>query len=48
MSIFDKRVNYKPFEYPEILTFTEAIQKAYWVHGEVDFTGYPRLSCEFR
>ena len=38
MSIFDKIVNYKPFEYPEILTFTEAIQKAYWVHGEVDFT----------
>ena len=38
MSILDKRVNYKPFEYPEILTFTEAIQKAYWVHGEVDFT----------
>lgn len=38
MSIFDKRVNYKPFEYPEILTFTEAIQKAYWVHSEVDFT----------
>lgn len=38
MSIFDKRVNYKPFEYPEILVFTEAIQKAYWVHSEVDFT----------
>ena len=38
MSIFDKRVNYKPFEYPEVLTFTEAIQKAYWVHSEVDFT----------
>lgn len=38
MSIFDKRVNYKPFEYPEILTYTEAIQKAYWVHSEVDFT----------
>ncbi len=38
MGIFDKRVNYKPFEYPEILTFTEAIQKAYWVHTEVDFT----------
>ncbi len=38
MSIFQKRVNYKPFEYPEILTFTEAIQKAYWVHSEVDFT----------
>ena len=38
MSIFDKRINYKPFEYPEVLTFTEAIQKAYWVHSEVDFT----------
>ncbi len=38
MGIFDKRVNYKPFEYPEVLTFTEAIQKAYWVHTEVDFT----------
>jgi len=38
MSIFDKRINYKPFEYPEVLTYTEAIQKAYWVHSEVDFT----------
>lgn len=38
MSIFDKRVNYKPFEYPEVMKFTEAINKAYWVHSEVDFT----------
>ena len=38
MSIFDKRINYKPFEYPEVLQFTEAINKAYWVHTEVDFT----------
>lgn len=38
MSIFDKRLNYKPFEYPEILSFTEAINKSYWVHSEVDFT----------
>ena len=38
MGIFDKRVNYKPFEYPEVLTFTEAINKAYWVHSEIDFT----------
>lgn len=38
MSIFDKRVNYKPFEYPEILTFTEAINQTFWVHSEVDFT----------
>jgi len=38
MSIFDKRINYKPFEYPEVLKYTEAINKAYWVHSEVDFT----------
>lgn len=38
MSIFDKRVNYKPFEYPGIFQFTEAINKSFWVHSEVDFT----------
>lgn len=38
MGIFDKRVQYKPFEYPEIYQFTEAINKSFWVHSEVDFT----------
>jgi len=38
MSIFQKRLNYKPFEYPEVLTFTEAINKSFWVHSEIDFT----------
>lgn len=38
MSIFTKRINYKPFEYPEILDFTNAINKSYWVHSEIDFT----------
>lgn len=38
MGIFDKRIQYKPFEYPEILQFTEAINKSFWVHSEVDFT----------
>lgn len=38
MGIFDKRVSYKPFEYPEILQFVEAINKSFWVHSEVDFT----------
>ena len=38
MGLFDKRVNYKPFEYPEVLKFTEAINKSFWVHPEVDFT----------
>ncbi|HLT65177.1 MAG TPA: ribonucleotide-diphosphate reductase subunit beta [Flavobacterium sp.] len=38
MSIFNKRINYKPFEYPEILEFTNAINRSFWVHSEVDFT----------
>ncbi len=38
MGLFEKRVNYKPFEYPEVLKFTEAINKSFWVHSEVDFT----------
>ncbi len=38
MSIFTKRINYKPFEYPEVLIYSEAINKSFWVHSEVDFT----------
>ena len=38
MGLFEKRINYKPFEYPEVLQFTEAINKSFWVHTEVDFT----------
>jgi len=38
MGIFDKRLQYKPFEYPEVLQFTNAINKSFWVHSEVDFT----------
>lgn len=38
MGLFEKRVNYKPFEYPEVLQFTEAINRSFWVHSEVDFT----------
>ncbi len=38
MNIFEKRINYKPFEYPEVLTFVDAINKSFWVHTEVDFT----------
>ena len=29
MGLFDKRVNYKPFEYPEVLQFTDAINKSF-------------------
>ncbi len=38
MGIFDKRISYKPFEYPEVLQFVDAINKSFWVHSEIDFT----------
>ena len=38
MGLFDKRVAYKPFEYPEVLKYTQAINTSFWVHSEVDFT----------
>lgn len=38
MSIFQKRVNFKPFEYPEILQFSDMINKTFWTHDEVEFT----------
>ncbi|QKX03869.1 ribonucleotide-diphosphate reductase subunit beta [Aquimarina sp. TRL1] len=39
MSIFEERTSYKPFEYPEVLEFVNALNHTYWVHSEVDFTG---------
>ena len=34
MSIFDERVNFKPFEYPQLLYYKDAIRHSYWVHTE--------------
>lgn len=37
MGIFDKRIAYKPFEYPKAMEFIDALQGAFWthcVHGE--------------
>jgi len=38
MGIFDKRESYKPFEYPEVMEFVNAMHKSFWVHSEVEFT----------
>lgn len=38
MSIFDGRINYKPFEYPGVNQFIDAMNATFWVHKEVDFT----------
>src|SRR5690554_3075007 len=38
MGIFDKRLNYKPFEYPEVMQFVDNMNASFWVHKEIDFT----------
>ena len=38
MGIFDKRENYKPFEYPEVMKFVDMMHQTFWVHSEVEFT----------
>lgn len=38
MSIFDKRTNFKPFEYPEVTEFKNAINHSYWLVSEWNFT----------
>lgn len=38
-SIFEKRLNLKPYEYPELYEYVSAIRHSYWVHTEFNFTG---------
>lgn len=37
-NIFKPRENYKPFEYPEVIQFTDRINQTFWTHSEVEFT----------
>lgn len=37
VSVFDKRVAFKPFEYPEILKYQDAINHSYWLVSEWNF-----------
>ena len=36
--LFRKREVYRPFEYPELHQYADAIRKSYWTHDEFDFT----------
>ena len=36
--IFSKRTNLKPYEYPELVEYVDAIRHSYWVHTEFNFT----------
>lgn len=36
--IFKKRTNLKPYEYPELYEYVNAIRHSYWLHTEFNFT----------
>jgi len=36
-NIFKKRVNLKPYEYPQLVEYVDAIRHSYWVHTEFNF-----------
>lgn len=36
--IFKKRINLKPYEYPELYEYVSAIRHSYWIHTEFNFT----------
>ena len=38
MWIFDKRINLKPYEYPELSSYIDAMRNSYWIHTEFNFT----------
>lgn len=37
-NIFTKRVNLKPYEYPQLVEYADAVRHSYWVHTEFNFT----------
>ncbi len=36
--IFSKRQNLKPYEYPELYEYTDAVRHSYWVHTEFNYS----------
>lgn len=37
-NIFEKRINLKPYEYPQLNAYVDAIRHSYWIHTEFNFT----------
>ena len=37
-NMFEKRINLKPYEYPELYEYVPAIRDSYWIHSEFNFT----------
>jgi ribonucleoside-diphosphate reductase beta chain len=38
MNVFKKRINLKPYEYPQILEYVDAVRHSYWVHTEFNYS----------
>jgi ribonucleoside-diphosphate reductase beta chain len=36
--VFEKRINLKPYEYPNLYEYVDAIRHSYWIHTEFNFT----------
>jgi len=36
--VFEKRINLKPYEYPQLYEYVPAIRHSYWIHTEFNFT----------
>jgi len=37
-NIFEKRINLKPYEYPQLYEYVNAIRHSYWIHTEFNYT----------
>ena len=37
-NIFEKRINLKPYEYPQLNDYVDAIRHSYWIHTEFNYT----------
>jgi ribonucleoside-diphosphate reductase beta chain len=37
-SVFKKRANLKPYEYPELIEYVNAIRHSYWIHTEFNYS----------
>jgi ribonucleoside-diphosphate reductase beta chain len=37
-NIFRKRTNLKPYEYPQLVEYTDAIRHSYWIHTEFNYS----------
>lgn len=38
-NIFERRIALKPYEYPQLNDYVDAIRHSYWIHTEFNFTG---------